>query len=136
MNISTISRPRIHFTQEHEWIDFNGTVGFVGLSMFRLAGIKKIDNIEWVNNKGTIEKNQLIANIHSGSTVIPLHSPLRCKFLGINAKLKTNLNLILESPQDQGWIFFVTPMKFQNKDKEELLQPADYQKLIRSIKVS
>lgn len=129
MNMSTISRPRIHFTKDHEWIDFNGTVGFIGLSAFKLAGIKKIDNVKWFNNKGSIEKGTLIANLYSGDEIIPVNAPVKCKFLGPNIRLNNNLDLILESPQDRGWIFFITPSKFQ--DREGLLQPEDYQKLIR-----
>jgi glycine cleavage system H protein len=129
MNMSTISRPRIHFTKDHEWIDFNGTVGFIGLSAFKLAGIKKIDSVKWFNNKGSIEKGTLIANLYSGDEIIPVNAPVKCKFLGPNIRLNNNLDLILESPQDRGWIFFITPSKFQ--DREGLLQPEDYQKLIR-----
>ena len=127
--MSTISRPRIHFTEDHEWIDFNGTVGFIGLSAFKLAEIKKIDSIKWFNNKGVISKGTLIANLHCGDEIIPVNAPVKGKFLGPNIKLTNNLDLILESPQDRGWIFFITPSKFQ--DKDGLLQPEDYQKFIR-----
>ncbi len=133
MHNTSVSRPRIHFTKEHQWIDFNGTVAFIGVSKFRLTGIRHIDSIRWMSAKGTLEKGTLIAHICSGDDVIPVHAPLHCKFLGPNAKLSNNPNLILESPQDQGWLFFVTPLKFQPKDKEELLQPEAYKKLLHSI---
>lgn len=130
MKISTISRPRINFTNNHEWIDLNGSVGFVGVSAHRLKGIKNIVNIIWHNPKGIIDKGTLIAEIHTTDQVIPIHAPLGCKYLGQNQKLSGNLNLILESPQDNGWVFFVTPMKFHNQDP--LLSLENYQKLIRS----
>lgn len=133
MKVSVISRPRIQFTDDHEWIDYNGTVGFVGASIFKLKGIKKIDNIKWYHRKGTIEKGTLIAEIHSDDVIIPIHAPVKCKFLGQNQKLINNLNLILESPQDNGWMFFVTPSKFLNH--EPLLSPEEYQKLIGTKKV-
>ncbi len=126
MKVSTISRPGMYFTHEHEWIDFNGTVGFVGISLFRLKEISEIDSIKWLAPKGTVVKGTLMAEIHANNTIIPIHAPVSCKFLGPNAKLKTNLNLILQSPQDQGWIFFVTPSKFQSRDN--LLLPEAYQK--------
>jgi glycine cleavage system H protein len=130
MKISVISRPRMQFTHDHEWIDFNGTVGFVGASIFKLKGIEKVDNIKWYNRKGTIEKGTLIAEICSDNNVIPIHAPVKCKFLGQNQKLNDNLNLILESPQDNGWMFFITPSKFLNHDP--LLSMEEYQQFIRT----
>lgn len=130
MKISTVSRPRINFTSNHEWIDFNGTVGFVGISAHRLKGIKNIVNVKWHNPKGTVEKGAVIAEIHTTEQVIPVCAPLSCKYLGRNQKLSGDLNLILQSPQDNGWLFFVTPVKIYNQ--EPLLSPEHYQKLIRT----
>jgi glycine cleavage system H protein len=130
MKISTISRPRINFTVSHEWIDINGTVGFIGVSAHRLKEIKNITNIKWHNHKGIIEKGVLVAEIHTADQIIPIHAPLNCKFLGQNQKLAGNLNLIIESPQDHGWVFFVTPLKFSHQ--EPLLSPESYQKLIQT----
>ncbi|MFY0255532.1 hypothetical protein ACDQ55_16425 [Chitinophaga sp. 30R24] len=130
MKVSIISRPRINFTQNHEWIDCNGSVGFVGISAYRLKGIKTITNIKWFNIKGIIEKRTLIAEIHAAEQIIPVYAPVNCKFLGQNQQLTGNLNLIIESPQDKGWIFFVTPMKFGSQ--EPLLSPEAYQRLIQT----
>ena len=130
MKISTISRPRINFTNNHEWIDFNGTVGFVGVSVHRLKGIKNIINIKCHHPKGIIDQGDLVAEIHTSDQIIPIHAPLSCKYLGQNQKLSGNLNLVLESPQDNGWIFFVAPLKFYNQSP--LLSLESYQKLIRS----
>jgi|SRR5690606_26976375 len=131
MKVTTISRPRIHFTSEHEWIDYNGTVAFVGVSAFKLKGIKKIDAIKWHQRKGTIEKGTLIAELHSEDYIIPIHTPVTCKFLGPNQKLNGNYNLILESPQDSGWVFFISPVKFAGQ--EPLLSPEAYQKHITPL---
>lgn len=130
MQISIISRPRINFTNSHEWIDINGTVGFVGISAHRLKGIKNIINIKWYNFKGTVEKGALVAEIHTSDDIIPILAPLTCKFLGQNQQLSANPNLVIESPQDKGWLFFVMPLKFQNQ--EPLLTLEKYQKLIRT----
>lgn len=130
MKISTNSRPRINFTVSHEWIDINGTVGFIGVSAHKLQGVKNITSIKWHAHKGTIEKGNLVVEIHTTDKVIPLHAPVNCKFLGINQKLAGNLNLIIESPQDNGWLFFVAPIKFG--EQAVLLSPENYQKLIRT----
>jgi glycine cleavage system H lipoate-binding protein len=130
MKISTLSRPRIHFTKNHEWIDFNGTVGFVGISAFRLSGIGSIDSIRWCRPAGVIEKGTLVAEILAGDFILPVCAPVKCKFLGRNQGLGSGLNLILESPQDKGWLFFIAPSVF-GKQNDTLLTPEDYQKLIR-----
>lgn len=129
MRISTVSRPGMHFTKDHEWIDYNGSVGFVGISAFKLKDISKIESIKWYNRKGLIEKGTLIAEIHAENAIIPVCTPVSCKFLGPNQKLSTHLDLILESPQDRGWVFFISPLKFLQK--QPLLSMEDYQKITR-----
>ncbi len=44
----------MQFTPEHEWMDVNGTVGFVGISAWKLKGIKEIDDIKWRHLRGQI----------------------------------------------------------------------------------
>ncbi|NLR60384.1 glycine cleavage system protein H [Chitinophaga polysaccharea] len=129
MRRSTVSRPRINFTPNHEWIDINGSVGFVGISAFRLKNIENIVNVKWFSPKGIINRGTVVAEIHTSDEIIPIFAPISCKYLGQNQQLSGNLNLILESPQDKGWVFFVTPLKFHNQ--EPLLSPESYQKLIR-----
>jgi glycine cleavage system H protein len=128
MKISTVSRPGMTFTDDHAWIDYNGSVGFVGVSAFKLQGILKIDAIKWYNRKGMLERGTLIAEIHAAGAIIPICTPVNCKFLGPNEKLRANPDLILESPQDRGWVFFISPLKFNNK--QPLLSPEDYKKLV------
>jgi glycine cleavage system H protein len=130
MKISTVSRPAMHFTNEHEWIDYNGTVGFVGVSAFKLRNTSKIDRIKWYNRKGMLEKGTLIAEIHTGDVIIPIHTPVSCKFLGPNQKLSAHPDLILESPQDRGWVFFISPLKFLRQ--QPLLSLEDYQKWVKA----
>lgn len=132
MKVSTISRPGMQFTPEHEWMDINGTVGFVGISAFKLKGIKVIDDIKWRHFKGHIKKGTLIAEIFAGGKVIPIHAPVNCNYLGQNKHLSGNLNLVLESPQDRGWLFFISPLKFLNHGP--LLSQDEYRELIRTEK--
>lgn len=130
MKISTVSRARIHFTTEHAWIDFNGTVGFVGVSAFGLCGVEKIDGIRWRPPAGMVEAGTLIAEVMAGERVIPVHSPVKGRFLGKNPKLGECCSVVIESPEDKGWLFLMAPSVFGRKD-EGLLKPEDYRKLIR-----
>ena len=99
------------------------------ISAFKLKGIKKIDGIKWHRQRGTVNKGLLVAELHSEDYTIPIHAPVSCVILGPNPKLTGQLDLILESPQDNGWVFFITPLKFGAP--EPLLSPEEYQKLTR-----
>lgn len=134
MKISTISRPRMGFAASHEWIDINGTVGFIGVSAHRLLHIDNIVDIKWSSIKGVITKGMLIAEIYTADQVIPVHAPLDCKFLGRNPKLAGNLNLVIESPHDKGWVLFVSPLKFGSQNP--LLSLESYEKLMRNNTVN
>ena len=129
MRISTISRPRMQFTDSHAWIDLNGSVGFVGVSAHRLQGIEKILHVKWCCRKGTIEQGVLVAEVTTSNAVIPVYAPVACRFLGANHQVENNPDLMLQSPHDKGWLFFVSPLKAPGQVK--LLSPGDYQKLVQ-----
>jgi len=76
-----------------------------------------------------------VAELLTGDYSIPIHAPVSCVILGQNPKLAGSLDLILESPQDNGWVFFITPLKFGNTP-EPLLSPEEYQKLTRTASKS
>ena len=134
MKIFTTSRPRIQFTNDHEWVDFNGSVGFVGISAFKVKGIKKIDRIIWHKQRGTVNKGILVAELLAADHLIPIHAPVSGEILGSNQKLGRDLDLILKSPQDNGWVFFITKLKFGNS-LPGLLSLDEYQKLTREISI-
>jgi glycine cleavage system H protein len=132
MEISTVSRPGMHFTCEHEWIDYNNTVGFVGIAAFKLMGIKKINSIKWHRQHGTVSQGVLVAELYAEDYKIPIHAPVSCIILGPNPKLAGYLDLILESPESNGWVFTITPLKFS--DQDPLLSMEEYQKLMYAKK--
>lgn len=127
MKIPTLARLKMHFTCAHEWINYNGTIGYVGISAFKLKGVEKIESIKWHRQRGTVAQGILVAEIYTENYTIPVHAPISCVILGPNPKFSGNPDLILESPEENGWVFFLTPLKFGNEDP--LLSPVEYQKL-------
>lgn len=130
MRTSIISRPKIHFTNDHEWVDCNGRAGFIGVSCYKLKGIRKIDYIKWHRQWGTVSRGVLVAEIHTEDRKIPVYAPVSCIILGSNPKLAGSLELVLESPQNDGWLFSITTLGLD--DKELLLSAEEYQKLTLS----
>jgi glycine cleavage system H lipoate-binding protein len=92
--------------------------------------VEKIDGIRWRPPAGMVEAGTLIAEVMAGERVIPVHSPVKGRFLGKNPKLGECCSVVIESPEDKGWLFLMAPSVFGRKD-EGLLKPEDYRKLIR-----
>lgn len=134
MKIPTLSRPKMHFTSDHEWINYNGTIGYVGISTFKLKGVEKIESIKWHRQHGTVAQGVLVAEIYTENHNIAIHAPISCVILGPNPKFSSNLDLILESPEDNGWVFFLTSLNFG--DEAALLSPVEYQKLTCAANIS
>ena len=42
----------LYFTKDHEWIDFQGSVAYVGISYFKLIGFKEIQELIFIDPTG------------------------------------------------------------------------------------
>ena len=102
----------------------------MGVSAFRLQGAGEVRSIRWVCRKGNIRQDELVAEIETDNGWIPVYAPVCCKFLGVNNQLAGNQALILESPQDRGWLFFASPLK--SPGQLALLSPDEYRKFTQA----
>jgi len=104
MSVNDLKRD-LYFTTSHEWIEFHNTGAVVGITRFRLAGIKQIKKIEFIRVYGFKKRGEVLANIQFDRSRVQVHMPVDGSIICINdANLLVDQNLLLSHPETEGWL--------------------------------
>ena len=126
MEIPNIIKRNLYYTQDHEWIDFQGSVAYVGVCRFKLSGIKEVHNIKLNEFSNMLNPGEVICNIQFDDYQIQVHMPVEGKIISFNDLLLTEeRNVLLQQPENNGWIALVAPCRLN--DKTGLLSLDEYQ---------
>jgi glycine cleavage system H protein len=114
------------YTTDHEWIDFQGTVAYTGICLFKLTGFKEIHGISFKSSEGFLKKGDLIATIKYNDYQIEARMPVDGKIVEINDVLPAgNLNSLLQNAEASAWLAKIIPA--QPYERKGLLLPQQYQ---------
>jgi glycine cleavage system H protein len=116
----------IFYTTDHEWIDFQGTVAYTGVCLFKLTGFKEIHGISFKTSDGFLKKGDLIAIIKYNDYQIEARMPVDGKIVELNDALPAgNLNSLLQNAETSAWLAKIIPA--QPYERKDLLLPQQYQ---------
>ncbi|MBN9383565.1 MAG: hypothetical protein J0H74_22595 [Chitinophagaceae bacterium] len=122
----------LYYTHDHEWINFQGSLAYVGVCAFKLTGIKQIGRIEFDDSGDMKRAGDLLAIIHSGEYKIPIHMPVDGEVLTYNPELSNDWrNMLLQQPEHIGWVAFIFPHTLY--EQNGLLSPEQYQAMNKPI---
>jgi glycine cleavage system H protein len=115
-----------YYTKDHEWIDFQGTVAYVGICRFKLTGFKQVQEIKFIETSGFKKQGEVIATVRYNEYLIEAHMPVDGKLLQVNEKLVSgNPNILLDCAETSAWIALIVPS--QPHERKDLLLPRQYQ---------
>lgn len=124
------TRADLYYTSDHEWINFQGSVAYVGICPFKLKGIQKIERLVFKEGGWLKKKGEEIATLHYDDYTIPVCMPVDGKIMNFNEKLLTGGHeVLLQSPDHFGWVARVSPA--QPYERKGLLHAEQYKKLLR-----
>lgn len=115
----------LFYTNDHEWIDFQGSVAYVGVCSFKLTGIKEIHQVIFSENPDLVDRGEAIASIQYDDYRILVHMPVPGKIISFNDVLLTDeKSVLLQQPEDNGWIALIVPD--MDKERTGLQSSEDY----------
>ncbi|MFL9484856.1 hypothetical protein ACI6Q2_18875 [Chitinophagaceae bacterium LWZ2-11] len=124
MSAKTIAKDR-YFTKDHEWIDFQGSVAYVGIGNFKLTGFKQIQQINFNDPFGFKSRGEIIATVKYNDYLIEVQMPVNGKIVELNKDLLSdNLNVLLQHAEDNCWIARIIPS--EPYERKGLIPPKDY----------
>ena len=116
----------LYYTNDHEWVRFQGQIAYVGICTFKLTGIRQIQEVEFTSTAAVKKQGEIVAVLHYESYRIPIHMPIDGEILGFNERLSgENRNTFLQQSQQNKWVALIVPaIPYQS---DGLLSPAQYQ---------
>lgn len=124
------TRADLYYTSDHEWINFQGSVAYVGICPFKLKGITKIERLQFGEGGGLKKKGEVIATLYYSNYSIPVCMPVDGKVMGLNdVLLSGEPDVLLQSPDHFGWVARISPT--QPYERKGLLHSEQYKKLLR-----
>jgi len=107
----------LYYTNDYEWIDFQGSVAYIGICPFKLKGIKQIEKIEFSEEDNSRKCGEVVASILYDDYKIDVHMPVNGKIISINdAILSGNKNIVLREPENSGYIALIVPSSPYDRD--------------------
>ncbi len=89
MNPDKNTKRELYYSHDHEWIDFQAKVAYIGVSGFKRKEIKQIDQLVFTKND-SLKQGELIATIKYDDYLITVNMPVTGKIIQINQKLSMN----------------------------------------------
>lgn len=97
-----------YFTEDHEWIDVDGTTGTVGISAYAQSQLGDIVFVEVPEEGRTLAKGDEAAVVESVKAASDVYAPVGGTVTEGNAALADQPDLVNTDPEGEGWFFKLT----------------------------
>ena len=125
MNIIQSTKKDLYYTKDHEWIDFQGIVAYIGICKFKLTGFRQIQSINYNHALGFKKQGETIATVVYNDYTIGVHMPVDGKILQVNNKLmESNLNILIDCSESSAWLALIEAS--DPLDRTNLILPKEY----------
>jgi glycine cleavage system H protein len=130
MNKLKNSKRDLYYTNSHDWIDFQGSVAYIGASILKVIQASQVFKLEYVDNKGFALQGEVVARLECDGSTIPVHMPVDGKIISLNDMLLDgNSQLLIDQPENKGWLALIAPTK--PYERAGLLQPEQYRQFVK-----
>ncbi|KAI2662180.1 Glycine cleavage system H protein, mitochondrial [Labeo rohita] len=121
----------LKFTDKHEWVRVEGSVGTVGISNFAQEALGDVVYCGLPEVGTKLEQMEEFGALESVKAASELYSPLTGEVTEINTNLTDNPGLVNKACYEDGWLIKMTIEKPAELD--ELMDEAAYEKFIKSL---
>jgi glycine cleavage system H protein len=121
----------LRYTEEHEWVRMEGSVGVCGITDYAQEMLTDIVYVELPEVDIEIAQGEQVAVVESVKAVSDVYAPLTGTIVEINEELEDSPEMVNDDPYGEGWIF-----KIELEDDgelEELMDAEEYAAFIESM---
>ena len=101
----------VKYTDSHEWIRIEGEMAVVGITDFAVEQLSDLVYIELPEAGREVNQGDPFGEIESVKAVSDLVAPVSGEVAEVNENLSSNLELLQESPFQEGWIIKIRMSK-------------------------
>lgn len=95
------------YTKTHEWVEIDNNIATVGISHEAVKEVGDIVYVELPKLGKAIQEGQEAVVVESTKAAVDIASPVAGTIVEINEALKTDIRLLNQSPESEGWLFRV-----------------------------
>lgn len=95
----------IYYSEDHEWINVEGSVGTVGITDYAQNALGDIVFVEVPEVGDDFAKGDEVAVVESVKAASEIYSPVGGEIAAVNEELEDNAALVNTSPDGDGWFF-------------------------------
>lgn len=130
MSKSRTSKRDLYYTNRHDWIDFQGSVAYIGACLLKLNRLPEVRELQFTGNTGFAKAGEVVMRIECADSSIPIHMPVDGKIISINeVLLEGNHQLLIDQPENNGWVALIVPSK--PYERIGLMQPEQYKQFVK-----
>lgn len=121
------------YTHEHDWLRMDeNSNGVVGITDYATKTLNEVVYVDMPSISSDVMHMAPFGSVESVKAVSDLYSPLTGKISKVNDLLRTNPELISQSPYDKGWIIEISPSS-RDSEIKALLSPQEYADVIKQL---
>ena len=94
-----------YFTQDHEWIDVDGTSGVVGITDYAQSQLGDITYVDLPAVGSTVKKGDAPCVVDSVKAASDVYSPVSGTITAANEALGDAPETVNTDPEEGGWLF-------------------------------
>ncbi len=121
-------REGLLYTESHEWVKIEGDEAYIGITAYAAHELGEIVYVELPDEGDEVKAGVAFGSVEAVKAVEEIKSPLSGEILEINEELEDEPELINKDAYGEGWMIKIKISGLT--EKEDLLSPEDYQKLI------
>lgn len=118
----------LKYTNEHEWIRFEGDVAYVGITDYAQSELGEIVFVDVDSVGETIGKGEVFGTVEAVKTVSDLNMPVSGEVLEFNEALNDQPELVNSDPYGEGWMIRISVN--DAKEADNLLDAERYAAII------
>lgn len=120
-----------YFTEEHEWIDVDGTTGTVGISDYAQGQLGDITYVDLPAEGAKFAKGDSACVVDSVKAASDVYSPVSGAITEVNSALADAPELVNTDAEEGGWLFRLTLADASELD--DLMDEAAYAEFVKGL---
>ncbi len=113
----------LRYTQEHEWVKFEGDLARIGITSFAQSELGDIVFVELPSVGQILRLGDTFGTVESVKTVSDLFAPVAGEVVEVNESLNDAPEMVNSDPYGAGWMVMV---KVTDRHEDQLLSATQY----------
>lgn len=120
-----------YYTKEHEWINIEDNVGYVGITEYAQSSLGDITYIELPIVGEEVEQFEEFVSVESVKAASDIYAPMSGKVIEVNDALESEPSIINKDCYDKGWIAKIDIAELD--ETENLMTGEEYRSFLESV---